>query len=87
MKEMLLAFDFDIVEATLIENEFLNMGVYNISAYVILFNKYRLNKFFIKEIILKRKDLFLMDKDRLEYVFDAIISNGDIIEETLLDII
>ena len=54
---------------------------------IAILKEYKCNIDFIKWIIINKKEIFEMDIDRLEYILDAISSNNDIIEETLLDII
>lgn len=49
--------------------------------------KYGCSIDYIKHLLLNNKNLFLMDVDRLQYLLEAIVSNGDTIEEVLLEII
>ena len=49
--------------------------------------KYNCDKEFIKNIIFNHKRLFEMDLERITYIIEAILSNGDIIEEMLLELV
>ena len=87
MKEILSKLDFDREEIERIIPSFDNISLYQLESFIDLLMLYRVNKDYIKEILLKRKDLLNMDIDQLKYILDAILANHDIIEETLLEIV
>lgn len=87
MKETLKLLNFDAEEIEKITMSLSNVTLLQFNQIINLFYKYKCDKNFIKEVIISRKDIFEYDVIRLEYIFDAIISNNDIIEETLLEII
>lgn len=87
MKKTLKSLNFDAEEIDEITFSLSNVTLLQFNQILNLFYKYKCDRNFIKEVILSRKDIFEYDVMRLEYIFDAIISNNDIIEETLLEII
>ena len=87
MEDTLLKLGYDKED---IDSLISKLSIYN--SYIMkknidLFIRYNCSEYFIKEIINKRIDILVFDCDRLRYIFDAIIANNDIIEETLFDIV
>ena len=80
-----LGFDNEELEDLLIKYEYI--GVYKLEKIILLLSRYGCNKIFLKELIINRTKVFEYDVDQLEYILDAIVSNGDCIEETLLEIL
>lgn len=87
MEEVLFKIGFKKEEVEELLIQLSNLSEHVFIMKIQLFNKYKCHNDFIKEIIIKRKDILYLDIDRLEYIFDAIIANNDIIEETLLEIV
>lgn len=87
MKDLLKELSFDMEEIEIFNKEFQNIPSFQIELIIRLLKKYGCHKEFIKHILINRKDLFLVDATRLEYIMEAIVANGDIIEETLLEIV
>ena len=59
----------------------------NIKNIVYMLKRYGCNISFIREIFKNRIDVFYKDKDVLQYKLEAILANGDIIEDIFLDIL
>ena len=87
MEELLKELKFDREEINYLLNDLKEYSYYNVVSIVELLKKYNCHIDFIKEICMNRADIFLIDKDRLEYILDAIVASGDIIEETLFELL
>ena len=61
--------------------------IINLETKINIFKKYGCSNEFIREILINKISIFKIDEERLKYIFDAIVSNHDIIEETILDIL
>jgi hypothetical protein len=87
MKELLVDIGFTLEEIEGIKPKLEIIGQYKVESIVFVLKRYGCSNLFIKEIINKRIDILDLDKDILSYTLEAITSNGDLIEDVLLDII
>ena len=87
MEDILLSLGFDKedINSLLFELDKYNTHVLRKNIDSLL--RYNCNSGFIRYIVSNRNDVLSMDCDRFIYILDAIISNNDIIEETLLDLV
>lgn len=61
--------------------------ILNLERKIELFKHYGCSNEFIREVLISRIAIFKMEEEKLNYIFDAIRANNDIIEETILDIL
>ena len=87
MKELLLGLGFDLEDIDGLLPVLNDIGVYRIERVVSLLNRYYCDACFIRDVVVNNRELFLMDFDRLEYILEAISSNGELVEDVLLTII
>lgn len=87
MKDILFDLGFDLDDLDEIISKLEEFGKYKVESFIGVLKNYGCTNFYIRDVIKKRLDIFILDKDRLVYTLEAIISNGDLIEEVLLDII
>lgn len=87
MENLLLSIGMDMED--IIDNYtlFASVGVHKIISIIDLLKMYNCNNDFIKECLLTKTNIFAYELERLSYVLESIISNGDMIEEVLLEII
>ena len=86
MGDLLIDIGFSLEEiVTFYENN--KTSEFYLISLVNLFKKYNCNNLFIKEILINYLDKINCDIDELEYKLEAIVSNGDNIDEVLIDII
>lgn len=87
MEELLKVLDCDLDEIEWIMNDLKDENITKIENIIKILLKNQCNKDFIKEVIFNHKRLFKLDLERINYIIEAILSNGDIIEETLLELV
>ena len=87
MKEILINIGFDLEDIDFLLEKLQTFGKYKVEKIVNLLTRYGCSKIFIKEIIINKNYIFSYDVDQLEYKLEAIVSNGELVEEVILDII
>lgn len=87
MEELLISIGFFKEDIDSILNVCDDINEYKISRVILLLKKYKCDNNFIREIILNKKNIFEMDLDKLEFSLEAIVSNGDTVEEILGELI
>ena len=87
MEDVLLSLGFDKEDINGLLYELDKYNSYILKRNIDSLLRYNCDNGFIKYIVSNRSDVLSMDCDRLTYILDAIISNNDIIEETLLDLV
>lgn len=87
MEELLLGIGFDKEDIDDLIDSINDNKILGFNDKINVFKYYGCSNSFIKEIIMNRIDIFKIEQERLKYIFDAIISNNDIIEETILEIL
>lgn len=86
MKELLLDVGFSLEEIEIF-NKNNKTNEFYLVKLVALFKKYNCSDLFIKEILINYLSKINYDIDQLEYKLESIVSNGDNIDEVLIDII
>ena len=86
MEELLLSIGMDMEEIIDKRTFYSSIGIYKISAIINLLKRYNCSNEFIKECLLNSK-IVTYQMDKLSYILDSIVSNGDMIEEILLEIV
>lgn len=87
MQNILFQIGFDKEDIESIEVSINSNEIINLETKINIFKKYGCSNEFIREILINKISIFKIDEERLKYIFDAIVSNHDIIEETILDIL
>ena len=83
LKELL--FDDHEIEWLLIDLD--SIGYSKVERIISILIKSGCSSDYIKEILFNHKRIFDLDLERINYTIEAILSNGDIIEETLLELV
>ena len=87
MEDLLRVLGCDPDEIEWILKDFKDKNIATVESALNLLIRYQCDKDFVKYIIFNHKSIFDMDLERIEYIIEAILSNGDIIEETLLELV
>jgi hypothetical protein len=85
MVDVLISIGFDVNEIEAIDKERIN--TYNLEKFILLMKKYNCKNAYIRDLILNYSNILEVELDVLEYKLEAIVSNGDIIDEVLMDLI
>ena len=85
MVDVLISIGFDVNEIEAMDKEKIN--IYNLEKFILLMKKYNCKNAYIKDLILNYSNILEVELDVLEYKLEAIVSNGDIIDEVLIDLI
>ena len=87
MKNILVDLGFDAEDVDLFIGRLESYGKHKVEKIISLLYKYGCTKFFVKQLMSENVSVFSLDADMLEFKLEAIISNGDLIEDVLLDVI
>ena len=63
------------------------IGIHKIEAIIQILKKYHCHNVFIKECLLYRNKIVMYDIEQLAYILESIVSNGDMVEDVLLEIL
>lgn len=87
MKDVLLSLGFSIEEIETFKEKNDEINELYLVSFVNLLRRYNCKNLFIKEILINKLQKLKLGIDELEYKLEAIVSNGDNIDEVLIDII
>ena len=87
MKQVLLDLQFSMEEIEGIEEIVNVIGNYKLERVIHLFKMNNCSNAFIRELIINKRDVFEMDFDKLSFMVESILANGELIEEVILELI
>lgn len=86
MEQLFLEMGFDKEDIEALVSMYCHVGKYKMETIIYILKDYGCSKAYIKDLIIHKVSVFEYDKDQLVYLLEAILSNGDLIEDTLTDI-
>ena len=87
MVTLLKKINLDHEEIEWLNDYLLDIGVSKVENFINLLIDKGCHYDFIKEILFNHREVIKIDLERISYIIEAILSNGDIIEETLLELV
>ena len=87
MKEMLASIGFYKEEMEELDGKFDAINKNKIIKIIVLLKRYHCSNEFMREVVVNYYRFESLDFDRLEFIIESIIANGDDIEDTLLELL
>jgi len=87
MKELLMDINLSIEEIEMLKDNLENIGCYKLEKVINVFKQNHCSNNFIRELIINRQEVFDMDIDRIILLIEAILANGDLIDEVFFELI